>query len=106
MLIPKHFNLKIPMHQTLSSKRRYKPYIYNQNMKQQFEGILTGSDSPVDGIVNKIDYNGFVNAYEFKSIDGGVHMVIAKDDEGNWQRIAGTEPYLSGWIDELAEQIN
>ena len=34
-----------------------------------------------------------------------IHLVIAEDDNGKWQRIAGTEPYLSGWTDELAEQV-
>jgi hypothetical protein len=27
------------------------------------------------------------------------------DDKGKWNRIDGTEPYFSGWVDELAEQI-
>jgi hypothetical protein len=74
-------------------------------MKQPFEAFLTGSDSPIDGIVNKIPAEGFSEAYDFKSIDGNLHLVIAKDENGDWLRIAGTEPYLSGWIDELAEQI-
>jgi hypothetical protein len=73
-------------------------------MKQQFEAILTGTDTLVDGLAGKIDYAGYDNVWEFKSIDGEVHLVIAKDDEGNWVRIAGTEPYLSSWVDELAEQ--
>lgn len=74
-------------------------------MKQQFEAILTGSDSPVDGIVNKIDFDGFANAYEFESVDNNLHLIIAKDDHGKWIRVAGTEPYLSSWVDELAQQI-
>ncbi|MDF2433806.1 MAG: hypothetical protein JWP44_3437 [Mucilaginibacter sp.] len=74
-------------------------------MKQQFGAILTGSDTPVDGIVNKIIFDGFDNAYEFESIDNSLHLIIAKDENGNWQRIAGTEPYLSSWVDELADQI-
>lgn len=74
-------------------------------MKQQFAAILTGSDYPVDGTVNKIDFDGYSNAYEFESIDNSLHLIIAKDDDGNWVRLAGTEPYLSGWIDELAQQV-
>jgi hypothetical protein len=74
-------------------------------MKQQFEAILTGSDSDVDGIVTLINFDGFANAYEFKSIDNNLHLIIAKDDDDNWVRLAGTEPYLSSWVDELAQQI-
>jgi hypothetical protein len=74
-------------------------------MKQQFEAILTGSDSPVDGIVSQIDFDGFSNAYEFESIDNSLHLIIAKDDDGKWVRLAGTEPYLGSWVDELAQQI-
>jgi hypothetical protein len=74
-------------------------------MKQQFEAILTGSDSDVDGIVTQINFDGFSNAYEFKSIDNNLHLIIAKDEDGNWVRLAGTEPYLSSWVDELAQQI-
>jgi hypothetical protein len=74
-------------------------------MKQQFEAILTGTDMPVDGVVNKISFDGFEDAWEFESIDNNLHLIIAKDEDGNWQRIAGTEPYLSSWIDELANQI-
>ena len=75
-------------------------------MKQQFEAVLTGPDTTIDGIVNKINYAGYENAYEFNSIDGNFQLVIGKDDEGDWVRLGGTEPYLSGWIDELVEQIN
>jgi hypothetical protein len=74
-------------------------------MKQQFEAILTGSDPDVDGIVTQINFDGFSNAYEFKSIDNNLHLIIAKDEDGNWVRLAGTEPYLSSWVDELAQQI-
>ena len=74
-------------------------------MKQQFEAILTGSDSPVDGIVSQIDFDGFSNAYEFESIDNSLHLIIAKDDDGKWVRLAGTEPYLGSWVDELVQQI-
>jgi len=74
-------------------------------MKQQFEAVLTGSDTPVDGVVSKINFDGYVNAYEFESIDNNLHLIIAKDDEGNWVRLAGTEPYLQVWVDELVKQI-
>jgi len=73
-------------------------------MKQQFAAILTGSDASVDGIVNRIDFEGYP-AYEFESIDNSLHLIIAKDDKGKWIRLAGTEPYLSAWVDELAGQI-
>jgi len=74
-------------------------------MKQQFSAVLTGSDYPIDGTVNEIDFDGFSNAYEFESVDNSLHLIIAKDDDGNWVRLAGTEPYLTSWIDELAGQI-
>ena len=74
-------------------------------MKQQFEAVLTGSDSPVDGVVSKIDFDGYTNAYEFESIDNNLHLIIAKDDDGKWFRLAGTEPFLPVWVDELVKQI-
>lgn len=74
-------------------------------MKQQFAATLTGSDYPVDGTVTKISFDGYGNAYEFKSIDNNLHLVIARDDDGNWIRLAGTEPFLGSWVDELAGQI-
>ena len=74
-------------------------------MENQFDAILTGSDSPVEGIVTQINYNGYTQAWEFKSIDETLHLVIARDDRGRWTRIDGTEPYLSGWVGELAEQV-
>ena len=80
--------------------------ILNLNaMKEQFEAILTGSDSSIDGIVTSLDMDGFTKAYEFQSIDGSLHLVIAMDNRGKWERISGTEPYFSGWVDELVEQI-
>ena len=80
--------------------------ILNLNaMKEQFEATLTGSDSSVDGIVTSIDMDDFTKAYDFQSIDGSLHLVIAMDNRGKWERISGTEPYFSGWVDELAEQI-
>jgi len=70
-------------------------------MEQQFEAVLTGTDTPVTGIVTPTG-NG---VYEFKAIDESMELTIARDSRGNWERIAGSEPYLSGWVDELAEQI-
>ena len=77
----------------------------SKTMEEQFEAFLTGSDNPVDGIVTPIDYAQYGRAYEFKSIDGTLHLIIGKDKYGKWTRIDGSEPYFSGWIDELAEQI-
>jgi hypothetical protein len=74
-------------------------------MKLQFEAILTGSDSPIDGVVRQITFDGYPGAYEFESIDNSLHLIIAKDDDGKWVRLAGTEPYLSSWLDELVKQI-
>jgi hypothetical protein len=74
-------------------------------MREQFEARLTGTDGPVDGIVNPLGLKNYSLAYEFKSLDGTLHLVIATDNKGRWQRIDGTEPYLSGWVDELAEQV-
>lgn len=75
-------------------------------MEKQFDVILTGSDGPVEGIVSGIDYKGYGHGYEFKSIDETLHLIIAKDDEGRWVRVDGTEPYFSGWVDELLEQVS
>jgi hypothetical protein len=74
-------------------------------MEDQFEAFLTGSDNPVEGIVTPIVCAGYGTAYEFKSIDQTLHLVIAKDKDGHWIRIDGTEPYFSGWVDELLEQV-
>ena len=70
-------------------------------MEQQFDAVLTGSDTPVNGIVTAVNNN----TYQFKALDESLQLVITKDDKGNWTRISGTEPYFSGWVDELAEQI-
>ncbi|WP_345213000.1 hypothetical protein [Mucilaginibacter gynuensis] len=75
-------------------------------MEGIFEATLTGSDSQIDGMVQQTVYDGYGPAYEFKSVDNTLHLIIAKDDDGRWVRVAGTEPYFSGWVDELAEQIN
>jgi len=74
-------------------------------MEDQFEAFLTGSDNPVEGIVTIIGYAQYGTAYEFKSIDGTLHLVIGKNKHGDWVRIDGTEPYFGSWIDELAEQV-
>ena len=80
-------------------------YFYKPDMKQQFEAILTGSDTSIYGIASRISFDGYDNAYEFKSIDNSLHLIIAQDDDNQWQRIAGTEPFLQVWIDELVKQI-
>ncbi|RVU00605.1 hypothetical protein EOD41_11425 [Mucilaginibacter limnophilus] len=74
-------------------------------MAELFDATLTGSDSTIDGTVQLNNVDGFGPAYEFTSIDNTLHLIIAKDAEGNWMRVAGTEPYFTGWVDELAEQI-
>ena len=74
-------------------------------MKDIIDATLTGSDSPVDGMVREIIFADHRKAYEFTSIDNSLQLVIARNEEGRWERIAGTEPYLSGWVDELAEQV-
>lgn len=73
-------------------------------MEQQFDATLTGTDSEIDGTAQQIRHADYSEAFEFRSIDGTLHLVIAKDEDGEWIRIDGTEPYLSSWIDELAEQ--
>lgn len=75
-------------------------------MGELFDATLTGSEGQVEGIVKQVDHDGFGNAYEFTSIDNTLHLIIARNDEGRWIRVAGTEPYFSGWVDELAEQIS
>ncbi|MEO6151088.1 MAG: hypothetical protein ABIN95_14020 [Mucilaginibacter sp.] len=75
-------------------------------MGELFDATLTGSDDNIEGVVKQTEYEGFGRAYEFTSIDNTLHLIIAKDDEGNWIRIAGTEPYFSGWVDQLVEQVS
>ena len=70
-------------------------------MEQQFEAVLTGTDTPVNGIVTKTA-DGI---YQFKAIDESMDLTIARNSDGKWERVAGSEPYLSGWVDELAEQL-
>ncbi|WP_374950379.1 hypothetical protein [Mucilaginibacter sp.] len=69
-------------------------------MEQQFDAVLTGSDTEVNGVVT--ENNGI---YEFNALDESLQLTIARDANGHWTRIAGSEPYFSGWVDELAEQI-
>ncbi|MBS1532229.1 MAG: hypothetical protein JSU01_18140, partial [Bacteroidetes bacterium] len=47
-------------------------------MEEQFEATLTGSDSPIDGIVTPVIYAMYGSAYDFKSLDGTLHLVIGK----------------------------
>jgi hypothetical protein len=74
-------------------------------MKEQFDAMLTGSDYIIEGMVTPIYLKDYIQAYEFQSIDGTLHLVIAMDTRGKWIRVDGTEPYLSGWVDELVDQI-
>jgi hypothetical protein len=74
-------------------------------MKIPIDVTLTGSDSPVEGIATPVTYQGSA-AYEFLSTDETLHLVIARDTDGQWIRVAGTDPYFSGWVDELAEQVS
>lgn len=74
-------------------------------MKEQFEATLTGSDNPIEGIVTSTEVDGYIQGYEFQSIDGSLHLLIGFSTKGKWERVSGTEPYLSGWTDELVEQI-
>jgi hypothetical protein len=73
-------------------------------MRKQFETKLGSTDGPVDGVVHQLNDDG--SAWDFKSIDGTVHLVIARDSEGNWIRADGTEPYLSSWTEELAKKVD
>jgi hypothetical protein len=75
-------------------------------MEPQFKATLTGTEGPVEGIIKHVTHGSSKKAYQFDSLDDSLHLVIAPDENGNWQKIAGTEPYLFGWIDEMAEQIS
>jgi hypothetical protein len=79
--------------------------VINCTMEQKL-ATLTGSEGAVKGFIKHVKTGGLENAWEFDSIDGTLHLTIAQDDNGHWQKIAGTEPYLFGWVDEMAEQIN
>ena len=78
--------------------------IYITNM-ETFETTLTGSDGIVDGIVTVANHASFNKVYQFTSLDDSLHLTIAKDYTGKWIRVAGSEPYFSGWVDELAGNI-
>lgn len=75
-------------------------------MKTPIDATLTGSDGPVEGIATPIAHSGYKDAYEFLSTDETLHLIIAQDTTGQWHRMGGTDPYFSGWTDELAEQIS
>lgn len=75
-------------------------------MKTAIDVTLTGSDSPVEGIAIPVNYPGYATAYEFKSTDETLHLIIARGADGKWMRVTGTDPYFSGWVDELAEQVS
>jgi hypothetical protein len=72
-------------------------------MAEQFETRLMSAEELIDGIMTRKSPDGGV--WEFKSIDGTVELVIGRDEHGKWERIGGTEPYLSSWVDELARHI-
>jgi hypothetical protein len=73
---------------------------------EEFETTLTGSDGLIDGIVTtQQSYtNGII--YQFISLDETLQLTIAKDSDGKWSRLTGTDPYFPGWVDELAERIS
>lgn len=74
-------------------------------MKEEFETTLSGTDGQIDGIVSYAVGPDAGMSYEFNSLDRTLQIRIAKDENGHWYRIDGTEPYLSGWVDELSEKI-
>jgi len=71
-----------------------------------FETILSGTDGPIDGLVSTAIQDNADKVYTFSSFDGTLDLVIAKDENGNWERVSSTDPYLSGWVDELGGQID
>lgn len=77
----------------------------HKTMEHQFKASLTGSEGPVIGIIKATEFEGNEKAYRFDSIDNTLHITIALDHEGKWHRVDGTEPYLSGWADEMVQQI-
>ena len=68
---------------------------------EAFETTLTGSDGNIDGIVTQLSNQ----AYQFTSLDDALHLTIVKNEHSKWVRLSGSEPYLSGWVDELSENI-
>jgi hypothetical protein len=71
-----------------------------------FVTVLAGTDSLIEGTVNTAIVPGIGEEYTFASFDGSLTLVIAKDENGHWKRISSTEPYLTGWVDELGDQID
>ncbi|MGI4728691.1 MAG: hypothetical protein ACRYGB_08980 [Janthinobacterium lividum] len=71
-----------------------------------FETNLAGTDGLIDGLVSTASHPDFGRQYTFSSIDGSLVMDIFKDETGHWKRIGGTDPYLSGWVEELGDQID
>lgn len=74
-------------------------------MEEAFETTLSGTDGDIDGIVSHLIHPASGNGYEFNSLDGTLQIQIVKDEHGKWFRIGGTEPFLSGWVDELSDKI-
>ena len=72
---------------------------------EPFETTLTGSNGKVDGIVKPVKHASFNEIYQFTSLDDSLHLTIAKDYTGKWIRVSGSEPYFSGWVDELSGNI-
>ncbi|RYE37045.1 MAG: hypothetical protein EOP42_01050 [Sphingobacteriaceae bacterium] len=70
-----------------------------------FETNLAGTDGLIDGLVSTNPDPERSQHYTFSSIDGSLVLEIYKDN-GQWKRAGGTDPYLSGWIDELGDQID
>ncbi len=73
---------------------------------ETFETNLAGTDGLIDGVVSTTTHQVTGQHYTFSSIDGSLEIEIFKDEHGQWKRLSSTEPYLSGWIDELGDQID
>ncbi|RYE31003.1 MAG: hypothetical protein EOP42_11280 [Sphingobacteriaceae bacterium] len=73
---------------------------------ETFETNLAGTDGLINGLVSNITHQDLGRLFTFSSIDGSMVMEIYKDETGHWKRAGGTDPYLSGWIDELGDQID
>lgn len=73
---------------------------------ETFETNLAGTDGLIDGLVSSSTHFATGRHYTFSSIDGSLEIEIFKDEHGHWKRVSSTEPYLSGWIDELGDQID
>ncbi len=75
-------------------------------MQAVIDATLTGSDSVIEGLARQVTVPGYTNVYEFVSTDETLRLVIGRDANGGWERLDGTDPYFSGWVDELAEQVS